>query len=152
MGKFTVRAVTAAALLLTLLVLAPVLVGQKKANRKLTAISAAKVARGKYLVEQVGMCGDCHSPRNEKAEPVPGQWLHGAPLTFKPVEPVPVWAANAPNLAGLPGWEKDAAIKYLMTGVARNDLPTRPPMPRYRFNEPDAEAIVAYLRSLALQK
>jgi len=27
---------------------------------------AAKVERGKYLVENVGMCGDCHTPRNER--------------------------------------------------------------------------------------
>ena len=59
-----------------------------------------------------------------------------------------MWADKAPGIAGLPGWEKDAAIRFLMTGVANNDLPSRPPMPQYRFNVQDAQAIVAYLKSL----
>jgi len=28
----------------------------------------AQIEHGKYLVERVGMCGDCHSPRNERGE------------------------------------------------------------------------------------
>ena len=62
---------------------------------------------------------------------------------------MPVWADRAPNIAGLPGWEDEAAVKFLMTGIAYTDLPGRPPMPQYRFNQEDAEAVVAYLKSLA---
>ena len=111
--------------------------------------SPSKIERGKYLVEQVGMCGDCHTPHNEKGEPVREKWLQGSPLAFKPTVPMPVWADKAPNIAGLPGWEDKAAVKFLMSGIAYNDLPGRPPMPQYRFNQEDATAIVAYLRSLA---
>jgi mono/diheme cytochrome c family protein len=111
--------------------------------------SAAQIERGKYLVEQVGMCGDCHTPHNDKGEPIREKWLQGAPLAFKPAVPMPVWADKSPNIAGLPGWESKAAVKFLMTGIAYNDLPGRPPMPQYRFNREDATAIVAYLRSLA---
>jgi len=110
---------------------------------------SAKVVRGKYLAEGVGMCGDCHTPRNEKGEPVPGKTLQGAVLAFKPIAPMPVWADKSSNIAGLPGWTDEQAVKFLMTGIAYNELPGRPPMPQYRFNEQDAEAIVAYLRSLA---
>jgi hypothetical protein len=74
--------------------------------------------------------------------------LKGAPLGFAPTAPMPVWADKAPNIAGLPGWEKDAAIRFLMTGIANNNLPLRPPMPSYRFNVQDAQAVVAYLKSL----
>lgn len=114
--------------------------------------SAALIGRGKYLVECTSMCNDCHSPHNEKGEVIEAQRLKGAPLDFKPVVPIPVWADKAVNLVGLPGWEKDAAIKFFMTGLAANGLPARPPMPQYRFNERDAEAIVAYLQSLAPSK
>ena len=110
---------------------------------------AAKIERGKYLVERVGMCGDCHTPHDEKGEPVREKWLQGSPLSFKPIVPIPVWADKTPNIAGLPGWEDKDAIKFLMTGMAYNNLPGRPPMPQYRFNQEDASAIVAYLRSLA---
>ena len=109
----------------------------------------ANVARGKYLVEQVALCGDCHTPHNEKGEAVMAKGMKGAPLAFKPAVPIPIWADKAPNIAGLPGWEDDAAVKFFMSGIAYNDLPARPPMPQYRFNKPDAEAVVAYLKSLA---
>ena len=102
------------------LLLVPILTGQKQQSR---ATSAAMLARGKYLVEDVGLCGDCHTPHNEKGEPVAGQLFKGATLPFKPIVPMPVWADKASNIAGLPGWEKDAAIKFLMTGIAYNGCP-----------------------------
>jgi len=114
--------------------------------------SPAMVARGKYLVENIGMCGDCHTPHDEKGEPVKDQWLKGSPLFFKPLVPIPVWADKSVNIAGLPGWEKDAAVKFFMTGIAYNGLPARPPMPQYRYSQQDAEAVVAYLKSLGPAK
>jgi mono/diheme cytochrome c family protein len=139
-----IAAVAAASLLLV-----PVLVSQ--APHKKTA-STALVARGKYLVEDTGKCGDCHTPFSEKGEPIRERWLQGATLAFKPTVPMLVWADKSSSIAGLPGWEKDAAIKFMMTGIASNGLPARPPMPQYRFNLQDAEAIVAYLKSLAAAK
>jgi mono/diheme cytochrome c family protein len=114
----------------------------------LPAGPASKVEQGRYLVEQVALCGDCHTPHNEKGEPIREKLLQGSPLPFKPSIPMPVWADKAPNIAGLPGWEDKDAIKFLMTGLAYNDLPGRPPMPQYRLKQEDAEAMVAYLRSL----
>jgi len=108
----------------------------------------AEIARGKYIVENIGMCGDCHTPHDEKGEPIAAQTLRGAPLAFKPMVPMP-WADKAPNIAGLRGWEEGDAIKFLMTGKAYNDLPPRPPMPGYKLNKEDATAVVRYLRSLS---
>jgi mono/diheme cytochrome c family protein len=108
----------------------------------------AAAARGKYLVENIGMCGDCHTPMNERGEPLKEQWLKGTTLIFKPTVPVPNWADKSVNIAGLPGWTDEAAIKFFMTGIAYNGLPGRPPMPQYRYNRQDAAAIVAYLKSL----
>jgi Cytochrome c len=132
-----------------LALLVPMLAGQK---RKIHTPATVGVTRGKYLVEQVGLCGDCHTPRDDRGEFVKEQWLKGATLDFKPIAPVPVWVDKAPAIAGLPGWEKDVAIRFLMTGVGNNELPSRPPMPQYRFNVQDAQAIVAYLKSLAPAK
>lgn len=112
------------------------------------ATQSAKVERGKYLVDQVALCGDCHTPRTEKGEPIKEKYLKGSPMFFKPTSAIPGWADKSPNIAGLPGWEEKDAIKFFMTGLAYNDLPGRPPMPQYRFNQEDATAIVAYLRSL----
>jgi hypothetical protein len=117
-----------------------------------SASSSAKIERGKYLVENIGMCGDCHTAHNEKGEPIKDQWLKGTELPFKPSVPMPVWADKSVNIAGLPGWDHDAAVKFMMTGIAYNGLPARPPMPQYRYNQQDAEAVVAYLKSLAPAK
>jgi len=114
-----------------------------------SAASAAKVARGKYLVENIAHCGDCHSPHDAKGEAIRGKELRGATLDFKMINPVPVWADKSPNIAGLRGWEDADAVKFFMTGLAYNDLPARPPMPQYKMTKEDAEAVVAYLKSLS---
>jgi hypothetical protein len=115
-------------------------------------VKATRIARGKYLVDRIGMCGDCHSPRNERGEVIVARYLRGAALEFKPVHPIPGFAAAAPPIAGLPGWTKAEAVKFLMTGQDQNDLQAVPPMPRLRFSRRDAEAVVAYLKSLQLEK
>jgi mono/diheme cytochrome c family protein len=113
------------------------------------AVDKAKIERGKYLVDGIGLCGECHTPTDEKGVPLPGKTYHGAPIMMKPTVPVPAWADKSANIAGLPGWENADAVKFLMTGIAYNGLPARPPMPPYRMNKEDAEAVVAYLKSLA---
>ena len=77
--------------------------------------SNANAARGKYLVENVARCGDCHSPHDAKGAPLPGKELRGAPLMFKPITPPADWADKAPNIAGLRAWETADAVKFLMT-------------------------------------
>ena len=111
--------------------------------------SDAKTERGKYLVENVGLCGDCHTPANEKGEPIPGKKLQGAELPFEPKVPMPVWAGKAPAIAGLPGLKDEDVVALLSTGVTTKGIRPRPPMPPYRFNKADAEAVVAYLKSVA---
>jgi mono/diheme cytochrome c family protein len=106
----------------------------------------AQIDRGRYLVERVGMCGDCHSEHDQQGKPVEGKQLMGAVLPFKPTVPMP-WADKSPAIAGLPNWTDAQAVSFLMTGKLDGASP-RPPMPGYRFNQADARAIVAYLRSL----
>lgn len=124
--------------LVVLLSLAPVSIAQSN--------KAAQIARGKYLVQNVAMCGDCHTPRDEKGNPLPGKELAGSPLAFKPLAPMP-WASVAPAIAGLPGFKEDELVKFLMTGKLQGASP-RPPMPEYHLSSADARAVVAYLRSL----
>jgi mono/diheme cytochrome c family protein len=113
--------------------------------------NASQLSRGKYLVERVGMCADCHSPRNERGQFVKEQWLAGSPLGFKPAAPIPGWVEVAPGIAGLPGWNEKDAIAFLSTGKGLNGKTTGPPMPEYRFSANDAAAVVAYLKSFKPQ-
>jgi len=105
-------------------------------------------ARGRYLVENVTGCADCHAPRNERGEFIKAQWLMGSPLAFAPTVPMPAWAPVAPAIAGLPTMTEAQAIHFLQTGLRPDGSRPRPPMPEFRLNADDARAVVAYLKSL----
>ena len=108
----------------------------------------AQIARGEYLVKAIGQCGECHTPFTFTGGFVMDKWLQGKKLEFGPLVPVPIWADTSPNIAGLPGWDTEKAVQFFMTGLAPNGQPARPPMPPYHMNHADAEAVVAYLKSL----
>jgi mono/diheme cytochrome c family protein len=110
--------------------------------------SKQQIGRGEYLVKGVAGCSDCHTPMNEKGELIQEKWLQGTKLFFAPTVPIPNWADTSPNIAGLEGWDHEKAIQLLMTGLAPNGQPARPPMPQYHMNRADAEAVVGYLESL----
>ncbi|HRJ46091.1 MAG: hypothetical protein RLZZ129_605 [Verrucomicrobiota bacterium] len=120
-----------------------------------TTLSAATddalVERGRYLVHDVAMCIDCHSPRGEKGAFLEGKHLTGAALDFAATVPMP-WAPYAPNLAGLENFTAAEAVKFFMTGERPSGMPTLPPMPAYRMKREDAEAVTAYLKSLKAAK
>jgi mono/diheme cytochrome c family protein len=107
-----------------------------------------RLERGRYLVEHIGLCADCHSPRNEKGEFRREAWLKGSPLPFQPLVPMP-WSPAAPQIAGLPSMTEAQAVTFLQTGKRADGSSPLPPMPVFRFNEDDARAVVAYLKSLA---
>lgn len=135
-------------LLVTSLVFCGAMLLSAQDKKTAAAANTAQLSRGKYLVEQVGMCADCHSPRNERGEFVKEKWLAGSPLGFKPTMPVPGWVEVAPGIAGLPGWNEKDAIAFLSTGKGLNGKVTGPPMPEFRFSPSDAAAVVTYLKSL----
>lgn len=116
--------------------------------RAQSADRSTLVARGYYLATAIGLCADCHSPRNEQGEFVAGLHLKGSPLAFAPTVPLPAWSAVAPPIAGLPSMTEAEAVKFFRTGLKPDGSRPRPPMPEYRLNEADADALAAYLKSL----
>jgi mono/diheme cytochrome c family protein len=121
----------------------------------LTLLAQAQPSRreqGRYLVERVGICGDCHTPLGPTGEPVRAKWLKGATLTFLPTMPVPNWAKTAPDLtpggAVLRSWGEKGLARFLETALDPSGKPANPPMPAYRMKTADAEAVVEYLKSL----
>jgi mono/diheme cytochrome c family protein len=110
--------------------------------------SDAQIQRGKYLVERVAMCAECHTPHTDKGEYDRTAWLQGDVLDFKPTHPMP-FALVAPPIAGMPAYATDElAVRFLETGTNAAGKQALPPMPQFRFNHEDAVAVVAYLRSL----
>lgn len=107
-----------------------------------------KIQRGRHLVENVGLCADCHAARLPSGEFDRSRWLQGSTLPFKPLVEMP-WNPVAPPIAGLPTLPNDEdAIKFFMTGARPSGAPVMPPMPAYRLTREEAEAMVAYLRSV----
>lgn len=115
------------------------------------------LARGAYLVNHVAACGDCHTPRNADGTPDTSRFLGGNP-TFIDLVPADdaVGLIPTPNLtphaSGLRDWS-DAQIKNaFLNGVDDEGEPLFPIMPYaelHNMADYDANAIVAYLRSVA---
>ena len=116
-----------------------------------TASAASNVARGKYLVESVAMCGQCHTPRDNNGNPDRTRWLQGAPVPWLPAKPDSDWPLNAPRIGGTPPAGDADMIKLLTTGIWTTGNRLRLPMPQFRMDRGDAEAVVAYLKSLTRQ-
>lgn len=123
---------------------------QKSAKKSAPAPAAnqSQMDRGKYLVENVGMCEECHTPRLENGDIDESRRLQGAAIWIVPVHPMTNWAMRAPALAGLPGFTDAEAETVLEQGIGPNGLPIQPPMHIFHMTPADAQAIVTYLRSM----
>jgi len=106
-----------------------------------------EIERGRYLVEQVARCPDCHTPRNSNGDLDRSKWLQGAPIWISPVRSRRIWATDAPALAGFV-YSDQQGQDILERGIGPNGIPVRPPMHAYNMHHEDAVAIIAYLRSL----
>lgn len=138
--------------LVSVVVASVTVVGSSHAFQKRFALpgppTKAEIERGRYLVEEVAKCAECHTPRKEDGELDSAAWLRGAPIWIKPVAPIPNWADRAPALAGLPSFTEAQVEKVLEDGTGPNGEALRPPMQIYHLSPPDARAIAAYLKSL----
>src|ERR1700719_1772541 len=108
----------------------------------------SEVERGRYLVEEVAKCPECHTPRDGRGELREDAWLRGAPIWIKPVAPISNWADHAPSLAGFPSFTEVQGERILEKGTGPEGEVLRPPMHIYHMNHADAKAIIAYLKSL----
>ncbi len=124
---------------------------QKKGDKTAAppvATTQADVARGKYIVENVAMCPQCHTPRDSNGALDPSRPLDGAPEFFQPPHPDENWPLKAPRIGGNPPASDQDMIRLLTTGVWTDGKPLRLPMMPFRMSEADAKAVVAYLKSV----
>ncbi len=121
---------------------------EKQGSAKGASGNQALIERGRYIVENVAMCELCHTPRDAEGNPDRGHWLMGGPAQLRPAYPAPTWAVVEPRLAGAPPGTDAEFIKLLTTGISRTGSPPNPPMPPFRMTRADAEAVLAYLKSL----
>jgi mono/diheme cytochrome c family protein len=119
----------------------------KNVSRGTQASDKSEIERGRYLVEEVAKCTECHTPRKANGELDQNAWLQGAPIWITPVRPIPNWADRAPALVGFPYTEEEGE-RILEKGTGARGDALRPPMHIYHMRHEDARAIIAYLNSL----
>ena len=107
------------------------------------AAKSAQLNRGAYLVQALGHCGECHTPRNFMGGPKKDRFLGGA----KDV---------APNLTPtrLKTWSDEGLRSFLTTGLtADGDVPAEEmgeviANTTSQLSPEDLNAMIAYLRTL----
>jgi len=122
---------------------------KKQAAEKSKPEAAGDAARGKYLVEGVAMCAQCHTPRDGEGSLDRSKWLQGAPVPWSPGSgELNNWPLIAPRIGGNPPASDADMIKLLTTGIWTTGKPLRSPMMPFRMSDADAKAVVAYLKSV----
>ncbi|MET3432613.1 mono/diheme cytochrome c family protein [Herbaspirillum seropedicae] len=110
---------------------------------------SAEIKRGAYLVEGLGHCGSCHTPRgfamNEKAsDSSQAQFLSGGDLNG--------WAV--PSLRGMPHWSAQDIVDYLQTGRNKTasvagEMSLVVEHSTSHLKREDLQAMAAYLKTLS---
>jgi mono/diheme cytochrome c family protein len=115
----------------------------------LTGDLTPQVERGRYLVEALGHCGECHTPRNALGGLERARWLGGAPN--------PSGDGRIPNItSGRLTWSESDIAGYLKTGFTPEFDSAGGEMAEVVKNvshlpDEDLAAIAAYLKAVPAQ-
>jgi mono/diheme cytochrome c family protein len=117
----------------------------------------AGLERGRYLVESILACGNCHTPKTPGGEPVASRNLSGGGLTFS----VPPFSGPSSNItpdreSGIGAWSDDDIKRAIVEGrrpshgrLPNSELAVVMATPFFAaLTAPDLDAVVAYLRSV----
>ena len=105
-----------------------------------------QLERGRYLVEALGHCGECHTPRNALGGSETGKWLRGAP---NPSGEGRIPSVHPDDL----GWSAQDIALYLSSGFTPDYDTVGGEMVDVvdnisKLSDDDREAIAAYLVTL----
>ena len=122
-----------------------------------SASEMSDVERGRYLVNTILACGNCHTPKSADGYPIAGKELSGGGLSFN----APFFSGSASNITpdketGIGKWSDDEIKRAITQGVRPDHgrlagMPLAPMMwvAFYKAMTPgDLDAVVAYLRSV----
>jgi mono/diheme cytochrome c family protein len=116
------------------------------------AVAETPAERGRYLVESISGCGNCHTQRGPDGAPVAALTLAGGAL----VDDNPAFRAISSNITsdpetGIGKWTDDQIVTAIREGRRPDGTLIGPPMPFevYRgMGDADVRAIVAFLRTV----
>jgi mono/diheme cytochrome c family protein len=108
--------------------------------------------RGRYLVEGILTCGNCHSPRGPGGAIDAARLHSGGPQTWDE----PAYAVKGSNITpdvetGIGSWSATDIKRAIQEGVRPNGSRLAPIMPSHFykvFTRGDLDAVVGYLRSV----
>ena len=117
-----------------------------------TASAETSLQRGRYLVEGILTCGNCHTPRIPGGMLDPGRLHAGGPQTWETSE----YKVKGSNITpdkdtGIGAWSDNDVKRAIREGVRPDGQQLAPQMPYgyYKiFTPADLDAVVAYVRSL----
>ncbi|NEY88902.1 c-type cytochrome [Tabrizicola oligotrophica] len=113
---------------------------------QMAEVPTPELERGRYLVEALGHCAECHTPRNMLGGLDRSRWLAGAPA--------PDGKGRIPNLTpGKLTWSEAEIFAYLTTGFTPEFDSVGGHMAYVvdnmaRLPEADVRAVVAYLKAV----
>ncbi len=108
------------------------------------------VERGRYLVEVLGACGNCHTPRGPSGD-LQDKHLAGGNIIEEAFGAAVVANITPDRETGIGGWTDEEIIRAIREGKRKDGRTLGPPMPYslYRdLSDTDVKAIVAYLRTV----
>ena len=116
------------------------------------AVAETPVERGRYLVEAVLGCGNCHSPRTPpEMTIIPGRELSGGRSVDTPIFTVTPGNITQDKKTGIGKWTAAEIKALLQTGVRPSGVPLAPAMPVNlikALTPDDLDAVVAFLQSV----
>jgi mono/diheme cytochrome c family protein len=121
------------------------------AGAAVPASAQSPLERGRYLVEGLAACGNCHTPKGPDGADLPGKHLAGG---FQFEEPFGLWIG--PNITpdpetGIGRWTEADMVRAIREGKRPDGRTLGPSMPFYlyrRLVDSDVKAIVTYLRTV----
>ncbi len=109
-------------------------------------------ARGEYLVRTIAGCQDCHTPADDRGQPLPGMdFAGGFPLHDPGNQMKEVFSLNiTQDPSGIAHYDEALFVQTLTTGqVASHAISRIMPLENYRgMQESDVRDIFAYLQSV----
>jgi mono/diheme cytochrome c family protein len=108
------------------------------------------VERGRYIVEVIGACGNCHTPQGPDGPDMRRHLAGGIPIELPGIYAVPR-NITPDRETGIGDWTDAEIIRAIREGVRPDGRVLGPPMPfaLYRhISDSDVAAIVAYLRTV----
>jgi len=117
--------------------------------------------RGRYLAGNLGICLECHTPRDAMGGPLVDRAFQGGrafareELGLPPVFPAMIYTSNiTPDDTGIGGWSVQDVVNAIKQGMDKEQKPLCPPMPSGPMapfggiTDTDAEDIAHYVLSI----